>query len=284
MAERGQRTTLLLGGVEAEVSLLKLSGKPRDAQYETRRKSDPGAVAEAEPEAERPRVDALSGVREAAHEHAASLAEVLPPAPRAPEVMRGAVGPDGEFVDLTDQLAEIDERTVLDGMEVVATVDQAEVPSVRVRDAHYVAPAGEGAPKVLAILWTALRDRRSAALVRWTKRTNQALGAIVARGRGKSAHLVLLELEWQANMRPAAGRADLSAAVAATSEREQNAARALVAALRQPPGIFTALVDERAQQRAELLEAVRSGVDWEPEEAEVVEHPSLRDVLATSAA
>ena len=37
MAERGQRTTLRFGAITAEVSLLKSSGKAKDAEHETRR-------------------------------------------------------------------------------------------------------------------------------------------------------------------------------------------------------------------------------------------------------
>src|SRR4051794_41074499 len=44
MADRGQRTRIVIGAAQAEVSLLKSSAPPRDAQYETRRDVSPAAA------------------------------------------------------------------------------------------------------------------------------------------------------------------------------------------------------------------------------------------------
>ena len=84
----------------------------------------------------------------------------------------------------------------------VGTIDATAVPRERVRDAYYVSIADPKKAKVLTLLWHGLRVERRAAAVKWTKRTAQALGIIVARGElGKDAHLLLLELEWAQNMR-----------------------------------------------------------------------------------
>lgn len=318
MAERGQRLTLRVGRVEAEVSLLKTSAKPREAQHETRRvpvpvpeaespagdswpdelaaevadsappaetyagrvATDPlvpeGVVAvvggerldpfgaEPDPEPEAPREDPFplpggiaGGVMDGTYDAGGPPAEVVQSA-----IRHGVTNEAGEFVDLTEELAAIDERCILDGMEVAATVRQNAIPAHRVRDAHFVAPAGEGAPKVLALLWAGLRERRAAAMVRWTKRTNQALGALVARGTAEDPYLVLLELEWTRNLRPLPARARLGVGMAATSDQERRAAARLVAAYAEKPAILETLRDERAAQRAELLEAARAGEAW----------------------
>lgn len=173
--------------------------------------------------------------------------------------------PDREWVDLTDQLAAIDERTQLVGMSVAATVRASSIPAGRVRDSYYVAPAAEGAGGVLALLWTGLRKHRAAALVVWSKRTNQALGAVVARGTAEKPHLELMELEWEANLRPVLPRCNLAGAMeqVAGNERALAAAERLVAAYREKPSIFEALRDECAGQRIDLLNAAREGRDYE---------------------
>jgi hypothetical protein len=62
---------------------------------------------------------------------------------------------------------------------------------------------GKRQAKVLALLWDSLRRTSSAGVVRWTKRTNQSLGIIVASGRLRdgTAALCLLECEWSQNLR-----------------------------------------------------------------------------------
>lgn len=287
--QRGQRSTLVIGGVKAEVALLKTSQKPRDAQYETRRVEE-AAVVEASQDASIVRTADGQGMSaEEARARAATtghddmaIGDPLGAEPSAPEptggfdplpaepapdeaaaaaaeptIQRGVTGPGGVFVDLTDELEAIDERTRLEAMEVEATVARNAVPSERVRDSHYVAPAGEGAPKVLALLWRALRESNKAALVRWTKRTNQALGALVARGSATDPHLVLLELEWEANVQEVPPRARLLPAMALVSESEVVAAKDLVDAWHEPPSVFEDVRDERAAQRAELLNGAR---------------------------
>ena len=185
---------------------------------------------------------------------------------------------DGEWVDLTATLKTIDERCILDGMPIAATVAATAVPSMRVRDAHYVAPASEGAPKVLALVWMALRETRKAALVRWTKKTNQALGALVARGGENDPHLVLLELEWKQNMKPVPKRALLKMAMPTLTGDNVAAAVRFVEAYHETPAIFDALRDERAGLRADVLAAARAG---EPVAVpEVVEREGADDELA----
>lgn len=196
--------------------------------------------------------------------------------PPATEVQQGVHLANGTWVDLTDRLREVDERTKVHGLDVVATIDTTSIPRERVRDAKYVAGVNPAEYAVLALLWRALRQTRRAAAVRFTKRTAQALGIIVARGGSDDAHLVLLELEWADNMRAPSGRVT-GPITAEVDDREVAAAVELVDAFAAGPSAVNDLRDERLAKRAELLELARSGQldDYTPP-AEPM--PELEDV------
>jgi non-homologous end joining protein Ku len=194
-----------------------------------------------------------------------SLAKLTKPEPTeyvppATDVQQGIHLADGTWVDLTARLREVDERTKVEGLEVVATIATNAVPRERVRDSHYVATADAKTSKVLALLWHGLRSTDAAAVVRWTKKTAQTLGIVVARGSRdrNTAHLVLLELEWSENMRPPGPRTLAPIAVDVAHE-EVVAARELVEAFGARPSVLDSLRDERLAKRAELLERARAG-------------------------
>jgi hypothetical protein len=258
MGSTGQRVELRVGGVAAEVALVKTSGRPKAAMHETRRVDGPPTFV---PVGEEVLADETPfGFAGGDPETNATYQHPVLGMPDPPEYRHGVTREaDGGWEDLTERLAEIDERTRLDGMEVAYTVASSAVPRLRVRDAHFVAPADQGATGVLAHLWQGLRDGDLAALVRWTKRTNQALGAIVASGTVLNAHLVLLELEWTASMRALPARARLGDAVEAVTPQGARAVADLLDALRGRPGVVAHMRDERAAQRAELLDAARAG-------------------------
>jgi non-homologous end joining protein Ku len=265
-----KRTRLAIGKAGGEVSLVKVSRTPREAQHETRRAGASFEATRAEPLADPFAEDPadIEPAREPAR--ATSL-------PR-PAVERGVTTEAGEWVVLDDALNAIDDATRLDGMEVFATIGRAAIPATTIRDAYYIAPAAAGAGNFLAYVWEALRSRKAAALVRWTKRTNQALGAVVAAGRGSSAHLLLLELEWPANVRDVPRRCLLTADV---SESMARSAGRAIESKRLPAGDALAGVrDERAAQRSELLELARAGrlTAWEAPEVEAT--PAEVDAFA----
>lgn len=179
----------------------------------------------------------------------------VPPATR---VEQGVHLESGEWVDLTAQLAEVDERTKVDGLEVVRTIPASSYASEHVRELHYLAGVNPGEYKVLSLLWRALRTAGMAAEVRWTKRTAQARGIILARGAlGHNAHLALLELEWAENLRKPSARAT-GPITARVSVEEARAALELVESF-AAPAPRAELRDERLAKRAELLSMARSG-------------------------
>lgn len=307
--ERGERTRLMFGGVSAEVSLVKTSGKPTEAKHDTRRMigdrpaEDVRAealqqwqqrrrAAEAEADATRDGGRAMASAIVEAEERdvqrrMADDGDPLgggnvvtgtyltlddepetDPYAELPEerIEQGVQLDDGSFIDLTARLAQIDEATKIEGLEVIATIGSTSVPRYRVRDSHWIGLAGDQRAKdktpakVLALLWRSLRATNGAAVVKWTKRTNQALGIIVAQGSDTlgTRRLCLLELEWSANMRGPGPRATMPLDVE-VSARELAAAAALVEALHEPPAILDSVRDERNGKRAELLTAARDG-------------------------
>jgi hypothetical protein len=293
VAERAsQTTTLIFGGVSAEIGLVKSSSKPKEARHEVRRMIGdlPADEAQARAMSEwmarngittetvQNIADGLAENVEAIEAEAGPLdvprewREAVPGAPvdgpfdaLPPErVEHGVTLDDGTWIDLTEQLAMIDERTRIEGMEVVATIVGHAVPRTWIRDSHWVTlagGAGQRDAKVLALLWFALRETDEAAVVRWTKRTNQSLGIIVATGLRsvpESMALCVLEVEWPQNRRKPGARSSTPIG-AETSERERAAAIELVRSLHEPPSVLVALRDERAGARADLLAAAREG-------------------------
>ena len=314
MAERGQRTELIIGGVKAEVALVKSSAKPREARHDVKWPDDPLAEKH-----ERERVDlaavheaeqAALGEREAHHAGdvpAPQPADADPFAGSAPTLdepepasvfeeddepakpMQGVRLDDGSFVDLTEELAEIDRRTKLEGMEVIATIPQQSVPRERVRDAHWVASMDPRSAEALGYLGAALRSSGKAAVVRWTKRTNQALGILVMRKHGRKWALSLLELEWAQNMREPSERVTGPHEFQLRDEGVAAAER-LVEAFSEAPEKLDRLEDERLAKRAELLLAARAegkkpeGFELPPEPAGESEFDGVLEQWAAAAA
>lgn len=218
----------------------------------------PSAVEHARTLAEPLADDPRSGPAIAAPELPAA-APYVPPVTR---VEQGVYTEAGEWIDLTERLEEADRRTKVDGIEVAGAVHTNAIARERVRDAHYVAGVFPDEYKVLKLLWIGLRETNRAAAVRWTKKTAQALGFIVARGELRSktnpACLVLLELEWADNMRPPGPRVR-GPLLADVDGSEARAAIELVEAFAGPPSLVNDLRDSRLAARAELLQLARDG-------------------------
>ena len=114
-------------------------------------------------------------------------------------VRRGIRREDDSFVDLTDGLEKIKEATKLEEMRVADFIRVEEVRRERVTGSYYLAPDGPGAPKVVRLLFEAMRDTKRVAVVKWTKRSKQSLGVLVPDPRTKS--LLVVEMCWQEDMR-----------------------------------------------------------------------------------
>lgn len=294
----GTRKKLRVGTAVAEVQLEKTSGKPREAQHDVRWMVDGAwedelvqttSAVKAVADVRRSMSDDVFGATtaevESAHggswPHEAEDHTATAPEREARHGAWRNGGERAEFVDLTDKLARVDEVSLIDGVQIVATVDRAQVPRMRVRDSYYVVPAGEGAVALLEHLFIGLVDTGTVAVVRWTKSTNQALGVLVPMTLRGDRALVVLELEWQAAMRDLPSGAILFPWRVPQSGRE--AAAQAMGALRRKTDVFGELEDERQARRQALLTAARSGVDLpdvEPEEIEQGDDPLAQALAA----
>jgi hypothetical protein len=174
-------------------------------------------------------------------------------------IVKGVTGPKG-FVDLTDRLAEIDAFVKLDGMQVVAAVPGNAVPRERVRNAQFVVPQDPTSQKIVGLLYDALLDSSRAIAVRWSKRTNQALGVLVAsKARGC---LMLYEVEWGANERKAPAAAVVSGVAANMSDGERKAAVDYIERISGAASALNEVADERRELQGELVEAAKQGDSW----------------------
>lgn len=121
------------------------------------------------------------------------------------DVRRGVRRDDGAFVDCTDQLAAIDERTKLDRMEVVKCIDGTRIQRRRVIGSYFIGAQDGDAKAKLRLLYEALRERREVAVVKYTTRSRQQLGVIVP--HAATGTLLLLSLVFAEDLRDAPSKA-----------------------------------------------------------------------------
>lgn len=318
------KTTLSFGLVSVPVGLLKMTDEPAEAKYVTAgpnghplhtetRLFKPGTdeVVEMEPvrqelppeppvddpepkpmdptdpEAAQKAFAAAAGLDELEQRQVLVEDETNVYVPKG-DVRRGILASDGSFVDLTAGLAEIDEATKLDEMGVVAFMDIGQVPRELVRGSSYLCADSPDATRALGILHAGMRETRRAAVVKWTKRSKQALGVIVADGR--TGALVALEMAWPNHVRAAESDQRILAHAGYQQRPEMVATCVdLIGAMSVTrEGSFERQRDDRELLRAELLERVAAG---EGEEFSVPARPqsqqqdaSVEDLIAESEA
>lgn len=268
MYRASSKTVLELGLVKAPIVLIKTTEEPKDASWETAGPSG-GALRKREvaaeaPPAETPRLDplAMTGLFEAS------------PAPSVPgkvsselvedgtgqvvskdEIRRGIRAEDGTFIDLTERLNQITEMTMLEAMRIVAFIRVEQVPRDRIVGSYWVAPEDAAGGKVLRLLYEAMKNAHRVAVVRWTKRTRQSLGVIVAH---RSGAVMVLEVEWASFFRAPDARI-LAPLQAEVSQAEVDAATGLILAMADSRIALDELEDEAIVLRRELLAAAREG-------------------------
>lgn len=278
------RTTLVVAGIKAEVGLFTTEAKP-SALADFDRAGPHGGKLVMETKAVEVKEDELSAGDEAVRmdplaEDPGPIDEAPieePPAPKAvtegeyrnvlveegtgeevaPEqVRRGVRLDDGRFIDLTEQIDAIQERTKLDRMEVVSFFDIGQIQRERISGSYYIAAADKTAPHTLRALYEGMRKRRRAAIVKLTKRSRQSLGVIVASSKRKS--LILHELIWQEDFRAAPEKA-LAIQQAIVSEREVAATCKLIDAMADTREALDELRDDAIALREELRARAEAG-------------------------
>ena len=190
------------------------------------------------------------------------------PVVRSQDIRRGVFDNAEHFHDLTEHLQAVDMLTRLDEMRIEGFINRYKVPQLRVQGSYWLGPA-DGSGAVLRLLWTAMADEYRGAVVRWTKRTKQALGVIIPDRHG----LVVLELAWAGVMR------EPRPEVQAMTDRDVPAAHRrlaieLLEAMEVDEGILDVFEDERSRLRRELHEAAMRGEDPPVPKPEPVDVPS----------
>lgn len=170
-------------------------------------------------------------------------------------VRRGIRRDDGAFVDCTDQLDAIDERTKLDRMEIVKCIDGTRIRRERVIGSYYIGAQDGDAKAKLRLLYDALRKRREVAVVKYTTRSRQQLGVIMAHGSGT---LVLLTLVFAEDWRDAPSKAT-SIQKVAMPESQVLAMCKLLAALHGHVDDLDGLRDDAVALREELRARALAG-------------------------
>jgi non-homologous end joining protein Ku len=144
----------------------------------------------------------------------------------APEDCRlGIRDANDRFIDLTAEIASIAERTKLEEMRIADFIRVEEIRREWVVGSYYVAPDGPTAPKAIRLLHEAMRSQKRVAVVKWTKRSKQALGVLVPHPATKS--LMCVELAWDEDKREVPRKVYVPGEVEVTKE-EIHLAREMV--------------------------------------------------------
>jgi len=184
------RTTLRIGEVEAPIGLFRIDGDARTRKWaHPPEESEEKEAARASPLGTTPGKKS-SGKKTGGKRLSPSKADPPPPKPK------GVMKDDGRFVDLTEHIRAVAERTTLDCLEVVSFISRQSVPRERIVGAYYVgAGSGEGysPSRIIGLLFRAMKERGRAAVVRWGKRSRSSVGVMVPH---RSGALVVLEMAY----------------------------------------------------------------------------------------
>lgn len=202
----------------------------------------------------------------------------------ADAVRRGVRREDGAFVDCTEQIAAIEERTKLDRIDIIRCIDGTRIRRERVLGSYYVGAQDAEAKAALKLLYDALRSRREVAIVKYTTRSRQQLGVIMP--HAATGTLVLLNVVWAEDWRAAPSKATAIQKVA-VPERQVLAMCKLLGALHGHVDDLDVQRDDAVALREELRARALAG----EMDAEVVEplpaampEPDLEGALEASLA
>ncbi len=269
-----QRTKLKLGGIDVDISLVKACSPPSAARWDTWMVDEEGKlVDESKSEPSEPKGEDSS-------EGGTLYSSLGQPAPTKYRRARGVILDDGTRIDLTEELKRIDEYVKIDGIQVIGSIPLYAIPRSRILETSYAVPQNPLSQKALGILYGALTRASKALLVRYTKRTNQALGILAPAGYGGC--IVLTEIAFASHLHwPPA-----SANVADTkfSRQEMDAAMDYIFARVVPlkEGLDE-VDDERRILQAELLKNTREGAAFKAPTERPEEQSELAELLLNAA-
>lgn len=285
------KTVLKVGPVKAPVGLMKATGTGRSQKWETR-DPDEDLVNTREEAVEAARLAgvAITPKEEVPEEETpAPAAEEpqgdplgddgkVPPPPRSEEdieaeaktveALKAAMKPrkgvlkgDGKFIDLTDEIEAIGERSKTEFMEVVSFIDRGHVPNERIIASYYLAGRSadeEGliaASPVLKMLHTAMRKANRYMLVRFSKKKGQTLGIVKPQRDGS---LLVVELVFAEQWREPGPKALVHNHVEVAEARIEQAAE-LIDAMAGRRDSIDGIADLRSQMERELADKAKAG-------------------------
>jgi non-homologous end joining protein Ku len=197
------------------------------------------------------------------------------------DLVRGINGPDG-FVKIDPELIEnIDERVAIEGIEVLTTVDLADVPTERVEGFYYLeAPAEAGSHKAYRLVYEALLPQAQkgqglrpkpplSLLVRYTSRSRQKLAVIYSDADRQA--LVLLNLSFAESVREP-DKAILAAQQVEVEAEQVAMTRKVIEGLADEAVTVDTPTDEAIVLKRELVEKATAG-ELEAEPVEKADAP-----------
>jgi DNA end-binding protein Ku len=212
----------------------------------------------------------------------------------APEKPRkGILNANGEFVDLTDEIDAIADRTRLDEMRVSDFIRTEQVQRGRILGSYFVAPDGPGAAKVIRLLHEALRETKRVGVVKLTKRSKQTLAVLIPLAESKA--LEVIEVAWAEDLREVPVKCEACVEVEVDQEEIDLAVSLVEAMSSTRADSLDTLTDDARQMRRDLILKAEVGETFTvPERPEVVEGGEVieliraglqdRDALARAAA
>lgn len=258
-------TRLSWAKLHGDVALYKTTGDVEAAQFDTFREPAPEAAPDSTLISQMQ--DSISGVSDPLTDKVETVpAEPLAAPPPMPPVAlkprKGIYREDGSFLDLTDELAAIMEATQLDAFQIIGFVRREQVPKARVVASYYLAPKDKAAAWILQALFTGTFRVGRYAVVKWTKKSRQAIGIVCP--DPKTDTLLVLELQFSANVRTPNPRCRSFRSIQ-LSEEERALAEDLVQAMASHPGLLEDLEDDAIAQMRNLRAAAEEGLldAWE---------------------
>jgi non-homologous end joining protein Ku len=196
------------------------------------------------------------------------------------EIRRGVRTETGDFIDLTDQLAAIQEMSMMDEMAIFAFIDAKRVPRERVIGSYWLAPQGEGGIRALALILHGMKETGRVALVKWTKTSKQALGVITPH---RSGALLVQELAFfssarqppEAALRPSLEMDHLTA-------DQEDVMQRLIRGRADVPVLIDEMEDDALVAKLKLVEDAEAGRVAEVEELEVLMDEDFLEAFANS--
>jgi DNA end-binding protein Ku len=196
-----------------------------------------------------------------------------------PEKLRkGILNTEGEFLDLTDEIDALADRTKLDEMRVSDFIRTEQVQRGRILGSYYVAPDGPGAAKVIRLLHEAMRETKRVAVVRFTKRSRQSLAVLIPLAETKA--LEVIEMAWNEDMREVPVKCEACAQVDVNDEEIELAVSLVEAMSSTRADSLDTLTDDARQLRRDLIAKAEAGETFTvPARPETVEGGEVIELI-----